>query len=381
MLSEDEISRYARHFNLPGVGVDGQERLKNGSALVVGVGALGSASAMYLAAAGVGRIGLVDDDRVDRSNLQRQILYGEKDLGRTKVAAAADRLRDMNPHITIETHAVRLNATNAPAIVQPYDVIIDGADNFPARFLCNDAGWFFHKPVVHASILRFAGQVSVFAPRDGGPCYRCLLPKPPAADAVPSCAEAGVLGALPGILGSMQAMEVLKLLLGLGTSLRGRVWHYDAFSGRTREITLNRDPQCPLCGASPVIRSLADVDPSCGCPMSGGGAGGPADIPEISCEELRALLDSGWNGLLVDVRESSEHATGHIGGSRLIPLGRLAEACEALREMSEAGKEVILHCQLGGRSAKGVRMLQLAGLANVRHLKGGYAAWCGNTPR
>lgn len=375
MLSEKETNRYARHFSLPGVGLAGQERLKAGSVVIVGAGALGSASAMYLAAAGVGRIGLVDADIVDSSNLQRQILYGEKDPGRRKVDAAADRLREMNPYVSVETHAVRLDAENAPAIVTGYDIILDGADNFPARFLCNDAGWFFGKPVVHASILRFAGQVSVFHPRQGGPCYRCLVPKPPSADAVPTCAEAGVLGALPGILGSMQAMEVLKILLGLGSPLIGRVWHYDAFAGRTREITLPRDPECPLCGDSPVIRSLADVDPSCGCPLSGGGTA--TDVPEISCAELRAMLDQGWDGLLVDVRENSEHAAGHIGGSRLIPLGRLAEACEALREMAEAGKEVILHCQAGGRSAKGVRMLQLAGVTKVRHLKGGYAAWCG----
>ena len=374
MMTDAEWERYARHLCLPGVGPDGQERLKAGSALIVGVGALGSASALYLAAAGIGRLGLIDGDTVERSNLQRQILHGESSVGKPKLASAMARLADTNPHVILEPHEGRLTAANALAIAGQYDVIIDGADNFPARFLCNDTGWFLGKPVVHASILRFEGQVSVFHPRAGGPCYRCLLPKPPQPGAVPTCAEAGVFGALPGILGSLQAMETLKLLLGLGEPLAGRVLHYDALRGRAREVTLRKDPDCPLCGRAPTILSLQDVDPSCGCPLAGGTTPAP-DVPEITCDDLRAMLDAGWDGLLVDVREQSEHAAGHIGGSRLIPLNRLPEACEALREMAEAGKEIIVHCQLGGRSAKAVLLLQKAGLHDIRHLKGGYAAW------
>lgn len=376
MLDAREAARYARQFALPGMGREGQERLKSGSVLVVGAGALGSASALYLAAAGVGRIGLVDADTVDVSNLQRQVLYGESDIGQKKTAAAAARLRNLNPHLEIETYDTWLEAANALAIATRYDVILDGADNFPARYLCNDTGFFLGKPVVHASILRFAGQVAVFHPSVGGPCYRCLLPVSPAAGAVPTCAEAGVLGALPGILGSMQAMEALKLLLGLGDPLVGRVLHYDALAARTREITLRKDPACALCGPNPSIHSLADIDPACGCPL---GKNPPADapeVPEVSCADLRAMLADGWDGLLVDVREPTEHEAGHIGGSRLIPLGRLAEACEALREMSETGKEIILHCQSGKRSAKGVLLLNQAGINGVRHLRGGWLAWC-----
>lgn len=376
MLDAMEATRYARQIALPGVGREGQERLKAGSVLVVGAGALGSASSLYLAAAGVGRIGIVDADTVDRSNLQRQVLYGESNVGQPKLAAAAARLRDLNPHIEITTHETWLDASNALAIAANYDVLVDGADNFPARYLCNDTGFFLGKPVVHASILRFAGQVSVFHPAMGGPCYRCLLPVSPAAGAVPTCAEAGVLGALPGILGSLQAMEVLKLLLGIGESLTGRVLHYNALAGRTREITLRKDPDCRLCGTNPSIRTLADVDASCGCALASRNTESAPDVPEISCAELRELFASGWDGLLVDVREPPEYEAGHIGGSRLIPLGRLAEACEALREMSETGKEIILHCQGGKRSAQGVLLLEQAGIRSVRHLRGGWLAWC-----
>lgn len=376
MLDAREAARYARQFALPGVGREGQERLKAGSVLVVGAGALGSASSLYLAAAGVGRIGLVDADTVDRSNLQRQVLYGESNVGQKKLSAAAARLRDLNPHLEIETHETWFDASNALGMAGRYDVILDGADNFPARYLCNDAGFFLGKPVVHASILRFSGQVSVFHPSAGSPCYRCLLPVSPAAGAVPTCAEAGVLGALPGILGSMQAMEALKLLLGLGEPLAGRVLHYDALTARTREISLRKDPACALCGPNPSIHALSDIDPACGCPL-GPRASEPAPVvPEVSCTELRAMLAAGWDGLLVDVREPSEHEAGHIGGSRLIPLGRLAEACEALREASETGKEIILHCQSGKRSAKGVLLLHQAGIDSARHLRGGWLAWC-----
>jgi adenylyltransferase/sulfurtransferase len=373
MLTQPELARYARHLSLPQVGQAGQDRLKSAAAIVVGAGALGSAASLYLAAAGIGRLGIIDADQVDSSNLQRQILHGESAIGQPKISSALARLADTNPFVTLEGHESWLTAANATAILGNYDIIIDGTDNFPARFLINDAAFFLRKPVVHASILRFEGQASIFAPHLGGPCYRCLLPVPPDAGAVPSCAEAGVFGALPGILGSMQAMEALKLLLGIGTPLLGRVLHYDALSARVREITLRKDPHCPLCGSQPTIRSLQDVDPSCGCPLSARPAA--TDVPEITCDDLRRLLDGGWDGLLVDVREASEHAAGHIGGSRLIPLKRLPEACEALREMSEAGKDIIVHCQAGGRSAQAVLLLQKAGLHGVRHLHGGFSAW------
>ena len=381
MLTDAELARYARHLSLPQVGYHGQEKLKAGSVLIVGAGALGSASALYLAAAGVGRIGIIDADTVERSNLQRQILHGENTVGKSKVASAAARLSETNPHVQVETYDTWFTAKNAMEIAAKYDVLLDGADNFPTRFLTNDVAYFLRKPVVHASILRFEGQASVFAPHLGGPCYRCLLPTPPTADAVPSCAEAGVFGALPGILGSLQAMESLKVLLGIGSPMIGKIFHYDALSARSREILLRKDPDCPLCGSNPKIRTLTDVDPTCGCPLVAGNpptlqATQSSSIPEISCEDLRTLLDNGWNGLLIDVRDHTEHASGHIGGSRLIPLNRLPEACEALREMAETGKEIIVHCQAGGRSAKAVLLLQKAGLEGIRHLRGGYSAWC-----
>ena len=365
MLTPQENERYVRQMVLPEVGPAGQERLGAASVLVVGVGALGSASSIYLAAAGVGRIGLVDADRVERSNLHRQIVHGESSVGRSKLASALARLAETNPQVKLEPHDCYLNAANARAIAASYDLIIDGADNFPARFLCNDLGYFLRKPVVHASVLRFAGQVAVFAPHQDGPCYRCLLPAPPAPGAVPSCAEAGVLGAMAGVMGSLQALEALKWILGVGESLTGRMVHFDGLRGRWREFRLRRDPSCPLCGPNPRVTRLVDEEEACGI----------ATVEEIDAALLRDLLASGWNGLLVDVREPSEHAAGSIPGAALHPLGSLPEAIPALKAEFPPDREIVLNCQSGRRSLLAARQFQEAGFTRVRHLRGGYLAW------
>jgi len=371
MLSTEEKARYARHFSLSQVGLEGQERLKNSSVLCIGAGGLGSPSTLYLAAAGVGRIGIVDADVVELSNLQRQILHGQSTLGMTKLDSGAARLHDINPHVVVEKHACNFTAENAMEIAKDYDVIIDGTDNFPTRYLSNDVAFLLKKPNIYASIFRFEGQLSVFAPHLGGPCYRCMLPQPPDPGSVPSCAEAGVLGVLPGILGSLQAMEAIKLLLGTGEPPLGRLIHYDALQTTFREFKLRRDPECPLCGDNPTITELMDYQNFCGIPDSKLTPPGPG---EISVEALKSRLSGGLPGILIDVRETWEYDVASIEGARLVPLATFPSLIPELTEMG-LDTEILIHCKSGMRSARAVEFLVNEGFTNAHNVVGGIDAW------
>lgn len=363
-FSWDETTRYARHFSLPEVGAAGQRRLKAARVLCIGAGGLGSPVLMYLAAAGIGEIGLVDPDTVDLSNLQRQILHGSADVGRLKVDSARESLAAINPEVRLTTFPERFTAENAAILAAPYDILIDGTDNFVTRYLSNDLAVLTGKPNVYGSIYRFEGQVSVFAPHLGGPCYRCLFPKPPAPDAVPSCAEGGVLGVLPGIVGSLQANEAVKLILGVGEPLVGRLVHFDALAFRFREIRLRRDPDCALCGETPSINELAEVHFACAMPDS-------PTLPEIDVQDLQRRIDSGRPFVLLDVREPGEYEVARLPGSLLIPLGELPQRLTEL----DPGAPTIVHCKAGGRSAKALALLREVGFTDVCHVKGGINAW------
>ena len=362
-LSEAERSRYARHLTLPEVGPEGQRRLKASRVLCLGAGGLGSPVTMYLAAAGIGEIGLVDDDRVDFSNLQRQILHGTSDVGRLKIESARDRLAEINPEVRVTIFETRFTAENAAAIAEPYDLIIDGTDNFPTRYLSNDLAVLTKKPNVYGSIYRFEGQVSVFAPHLGGPCYRCLFPEPPAPGLVPSCAEGGVLGILPGIVGAMQANEAVKLLLGLGEPLIGRLVHFDALAFRFREIKLRRDPDCAVCGDSPTLTKLQDLEFTCDM--------NPPSLPEIDVHQLKDRLAQGTPFVLLDVREPAEIEVACLPGSVKIPLGELPTRISEL----DPSAETIIHCKAGGRSAKALQLLLDSGFTKACHVQGGINAW------
>jgi molybdopterin/thiamine biosynthesis adenylyltransferase/rhodanese-related sulfurtransferase len=362
-LSEAERSRYARHLTLPEVGPEGQRRLKASRVLCLGAGGLGSPVTMYLAAAGIGEIGLVDDDRVDFSNLQRQILHGTSDVGRLKIESARDRLAEINPEVRVTIFETRFTAENAAAIAEPYDLIIDGTDNFPTRYLSNDLAVLTKKPNVYGSIYRFEGQVSVFAPHLGGPCYRCLFPEPPAPGLVPSCAEGGVLGILPGIVGAMQANEAVKLLLGLGDPLIGRLVHFDALAFRFREIKLRRDPHCAVCGDSPTLTKLQDLEFTCDM--------NPPSLPEIDVHQLKDRLDQATPFVLLDVREPAEIEVACLPGSVKIPLGELPTRISEL----DPSAETIIHCKAGGRSAKALQLLLDSGFTKACHVQGGINAW------
>ena len=362
-FSETERARYSRHFILPGVGEAGQARLKDASVLCVGAGGLGSPTALYLAAAGVGRLGIIDADTVDLSNLQRQILHTTPDLGRPKTESAATTLSAVNPEVEITTHQCRLNAANVLDVFQEYEVIVDGSDNFPTRFLVNDASFLLNKPLVAGAIFQFDGQLTVFDRSPGSPCYRCLLPEVPSPGTVPSCDEAGVLGALPGVVGTLQAMEVLKLILGQGEGLVGRMLHYDALSARFREIKLRRNPSCPLCGDTPSI--TAPVDSVDSCQMAAPGR------DDIDVHQLRGMLEDGFPGVLLDVRQPHEHAAGHLEGCRLIPLQQLEAALPSL----SPNDPYIVYCKIGQRSAYAVALMQRAGFRKVSNVTGGIAAW------
>src|SRR5450755_265516 len=361
-LTSNERLRYARHLTMPEVTLAGQKRLKAARVLCVGAGGLGSPSAMYLAAAGVGTLGLVDADRVELSNLQRQLLYGTKDVGRAKVEAARDRIHDINPHVKVQLHEVRFTSENAMEIVAPYDVVIDGSDNFPTRYLSNDVCVFARKPNIYGSVFRFDGQTTVFAPHLGGPCYRCLFPEPPPPGTVPNCAEAGVLGVLPGVIGMMQAIEAIKLIIGLGESLVGRLLHFDALKMKFREFKLRRDPQCPVCGEKPSITEPIDYEQFCGISKA---------VPEISVQELKGKLDTREELLLLDVREPNEYEIARIDGAKLIPLGEFP----ARMDEFEKNAEIVIHCHSGVRSAHAVRLMQQAGFEQVFNLAGGIDAW------
>ena len=371
-LTAADLSRYSRQLILPEVNADGQRRIKAARVLCIGAGGLGSPAALYLAAAGIGTLGLVDADRVDVSNLQRQILYGTADVGKPKLEVARDRLRDLNPDIEIVLHDTRLTSANGTEIIEPYDLVIDGSDNFPTRYLSNDVCVFVRKPNIYGSVFRFEGQASVFAPHLGGPCYRCLFPEPPPPGAAPSCAEAGVLGILPGIIGLIQATEALKLITGAGETLAGRLLHFDALKMKFREFHLRRDPQCPVCGDAPTIFAPIDYEQFCQGPAAAADWFAAQDgVPTVSVRELKRKMDEGDAFTLVDVREPYEYEIARIAGSRLIPLGELETHAG---ELPRTGT-LVLQCHSGGRSEHAVRLLQEAGFENVYNLEGGIDAW------
>jgi molybdopterin/thiamine biosynthesis adenylyltransferase/rhodanese-related sulfurtransferase len=363
-LSKEETARYARHLIMPEVTADGQRRLKAARVLCIGAGGLGSPAALYLAAAGVGTIGIVDFDDVDLSNLQRQILHGTKDIGRSKLESARDRLRDINPEIEIELHECRFSSENASQLVAQYDIVVDGSDNFPTRYLSNDVCVFERKPNVYGSVFRFEGQTTVFAPHLGGPCYRCLFPEPPPPDSVPNCAQAGVLGVLPGIIGMLQAVETIKLIVGIGEPLVGRLLHFDALKVKFRELNLRRDPQCPVCGENPTIFSPINYEQFCG-------ARSEEAIPTMSAQELRRKMDTREPFELIDVREPFEYEIARIDGAKLIPLGEITERVDELQR----DRPIVVHCHSGQRSAQAVRLLQQRDFADVYNLEGGIDAW------
>jgi len=367
-LSNEEVLRYSRHLIMPEVGMEGQLKLKAAKVLCIGTGGLGAPLGVYLAAAGVGRIGLVDFDTVDLTNLQRQILFSTSDVGRPKIEAAADRLRGLNPDIQIDTFETRLTSENALELFKDYDLIVDGTDNFPTRYLVNDTCILLGKQNVYGSIFRFEGQVTVFG-APGGPCYRCLYPEPPPPGLVPSCAEGGVLGVLPGIVGSIQAAETLKLIIGKGEPLIGRLLLFDALAMRFRELKLRKNPECPACGAHPTVTSLIDYAEFCGIR----GEEAPAlqtTVPEIAPRELKARLDRGDDLFILDVREPHEYQICNLGGY-LIPLGDLSRRASEL----DRSREIVAHCRSGKRSAEAVEFLHKAGFRKVLNLKGGILAW------
>ncbi len=363
-LSAEELQRYSRHLMMPEVTSEGQRRLKAARILCIGAGGLGSPAALYLAAAGVGTIGIVDFDDVDLSNLQRQILHGTKDIGRSKLESARDRLRDTNPEIEIELHKYRFSSENGSQLVAQYDVVVDGSDNFPTRYLSNDVCVFARRPNVYGSVFRFEGQTTVFAPHLGGPCYRCLFPEPPPPDSVPNCAQAGVLGVLPGIIGMLQAIETIKLIVGIGETLVGRLLHFNALKVKFRELNLRRDPGCPVCGENPTIFSPIDYEQFCG------GRNEEA-IPTMSAPELKRKMDACEPFELIDVREPFEYEIARIDGAKLIPLGEIAERVNELQRE----RPIVVHCHSGQRSAQAVRLLQQRGFANLYNLEGGIDAW------
>jgi sulfur-carrier protein adenylyltransferase/sulfurtransferase len=372
-LDRDEILRYSRHLIMPEVGLEGQRKLKAARVLIVGAGGLGSPAAMYLAAAGVGTLGLVDFDVVDPTNLQRQLLHGTDDVGRPKLESARDRLTAVNPHVKVVLHPLRLTSENAMGVIQDYDLVVDGTDNFPTRYLVNDACALLGKPNVYGSIFRFEGQVSVFdAAR--GPCYRCLFREPPPPGLVPSCAEGGVLGVLPGIIGSMQALEAIKLILGRGDTLLGRLLLFDALKLTWRELRLRKNPECPVCGENPTVTELIDYLEFCGVSEwdEGSGTGGE-EVPEITPTELVGRLERGDRVRIVDVREPHEWDIANLGGrgAELIPLGSLLERLGEL----DSAEDLVVHCRTGARSARAVSQLQGAGFRKVWNLRGGILAW------
>lgn len=357
-LSAEERERYSRHLLLPEMGEAGQLKLKQASVLCVGTGGLGSPLALYLAAAGVGRLGLVDFDTVSLSNLQRQIIHGTPDVGRSKLDSAADAIARINPNVEIVRHEAALNSSNALDIISQYDVVADGTDNFPTRYLVNDACVLLKKPNAYGSIFRFEGQASVFAVEDG-PCYRCLYPEPPPPGLVPSCAEGGVLGILPGIIGLVQATEVVKLILGIGETLKGRLMLYDALNMRFRELRLRKNPECPVCGPNPSVTKLIDYHQFCGMPM------------EILPTEVKAKLQRGDDFLLIDVREVHEHQSRNIPQAKLIPLGEIPRRLHEI----DRSREIVVHCKSGMRSAKACSFLRENGFPNVLNMRGGIDAW------
>jgi len=367
-LSNEEIARYSRHLIMPEVALDGQKKLKQARVLTIGAGGLGAPLAMYLAAAGVGTLGIVDFDVVDESNLQRQIIHGTSDIGRPKMESAHDRINDINPNVHVEAYEEALSSENALEIFKDFDVIVDGTDNFPTRYLVNDACVLTGKPNVYGSIFRFEGQASVFWAKEG-PCYRCLYPEPPPPGLVPSCAEGGVLGILPGAIGTIQATETVKLILGIGEPLVGRLLLYDALGMSFREMKLRKDPNCPVCGENPSVTELIDYQEFCGIPQANAQATAD-EVPEITVQELKKRLDNSENLSVLDVREPHEYEVANIG-ARLIPLNELPERLAEL----DRDAPLAVHCKTGGRSARAVKLLQETGFQNAFNVEGGITAW------
>ncbi len=370
-LSQEEILRYSRHLIMPEVGVEGQEKLKNASILLIGCGGLGSPLGQYLSAAGIGRLGLVDFDMIDFTNLQRQVMFGTQDVGRPKVEAAKDRIGMINPNVQVTTYRTKLSSENVLDIFKDYDIIIDGTDNFPTRYLVNDACVFLKKPNVYGSIFRFEGQATIFW-GEKGPCYRCLYPEPPPPGMVPSCAEGGVLGILPGLIGLIQATEAIKLILGKGDSLIGRLLLFNALDMKFREVKLQKDPECPVCSKNPTITKLIDYEQFCGIGLGQEEATVRTNgIKEISAQELKTMIDHHDKFVLVDVREPHEYQIARIPGSKLIPLGDVAQRANEL----DTADDIVVHCRSGARSAKAIQTLQKMGFKRLRNLKGGVLAW------
>jgi molybdopterin/thiamine biosynthesis adenylyltransferase/rhodanese-related sulfurtransferase len=369
-LNNDEIRRYSRHLILPEVGLAGQKKIKATKVLCIGAGGLGSPIAMYLAAAGIGKIGIVDFDTVDFSNLQRQIIHGTSDVGRPKAESAKETIAGINPNVEVVIHNTRISSENALDLVGQYDIVVDGTDNFPTRYLTNDACVLLKKPNVYGSIFRFEGQASVFAPHLGGPCYRCLYPEPPPPGMVPSCAEGGVLGVLPGIVGCIQTTEILKLALGKGNSLIGRLVLFNALDMKFRELKLRRDPACPICGDNPTIKELIDYEMFCGIlpePLN------PSQNPdEVTVHDLKKALDDPKLGIkVIDVREPDEQQIARIGGVPLLPLSLLPQRFTEL----DANTQIYIHCKSGMRSMKALVFLREQGFKYVKSVKGGIGAW------
>ena len=369
-LNNDEIRRYSRHLILPEVGMAGQKRIRSTSVLCIGAGGLGSPIAMYLAAAGIGRIGILDFDKVDFSNLQRQIIHSTPDVGRPKTASAKESILAINPNTEVVIHETRLSSENAMEIIARYDIVVDGTDNFPTRYLTNDACVLLKKPNVYGSIFRFEGQASVFAPHLGGPCYRCLYPEPPPPGMVPSCAEGGVLGVLPGIVGTIQATEILKLALGQGNSLVGRLLLFNALEMKFRELKLRRDPKCPLCGDNPTIKELIDYEQFCGISPE---PETPATNPdEVSVQEMKRALENAKLGIrVIDVREPDEYEIARVKGVPLFPLSALQQRFTEL----DPNQTLYVHCKSGVRSLKAVNFLKQQGFKYAKSVKGGISAW------
>jgi molybdopterin/thiamine biosynthesis adenylyltransferase/rhodanese-related sulfurtransferase len=369
-LDNDQIRRYSRHLILPEVGMAGQKKICRSSVLCIGAGGLGSPIAMYLAAAGVGRIGIVDFDTVDFSNLQRQIIHGTEDVGRPKAESARDTIKGINPTCEVVIHNTRLSSENALEIIAKYDIVVDGTDNFPTRYLTNDACVLLKKPNVYGSIFRFDGQASVFAPHLGGPCYRCLYPEPPPPGMVPSCAEGGVLGVLPGIVGCIQAAEILKLVIGKGTPLIGRLLLFDALDMKFRELKLRRDPECPVCGDHPTIKELIDYEQFCGIPEDR--TVRAANPDEVSVQEMKKALDDPKLGIkLLDVRDPFEYEIAHVNDVPLIPMGELSQRFTEL----DPNSQYYIYCKTGIRSLKAVEFLKEQGFKYTKSVKGGIDAW------
>ena len=369
-LNNDEIRRYSRHLILPEVGLSGQKKICSTSVLCIGAGGLGSPIAMYLAAAGIGKLGILDFDIVDFSNLQRQIVHGTEDVGRPKTQSAKETINAINPNVEVVIHNTRISSENALDIIQPYDIVVDGTDNFPTRYLTNDACVLLKKANVYGSIFRFEGQASVFAPHLGGPCYRCLYPEPPPPGMVPSCAEGGVLGVLPGIIGTIQATEILKLALGKGSSLVGRLLLFNALDMKFRELKLRRDPKCPVCGENPTVTELIDYEMFCGITPE---PASPTSNPdEVNVQEMKRALDNPKLGIrVIDVREPDEYQIAHVNGVPLIPLSTLPQRFMEL----DPNQQHYIHCKSGVRSLRALQFLKEQGFKYLKSVRGGISAW------